>query len=161
MQDKNNGQLDFFLQDENNGTKAVPMRLCLMQLAASPSEHADFLTCPRCGTQMPKVVIIAPMGRQPGLVAYAKMRVCHERVGKRGGPFDRRASEGSRLGLTILQDVNDLVLPPSPPHRGRRERARGRRAAAPGVKTLLTFPSRHLKNLQIYQLGIRTRRERH
>jgi predicted RNA-binding Zn-ribbon protein involved in translation (DUF1610 family) len=46
------------------------MRLRLMQLAASPSEHADFLTCPRCGTQMPKVVTIVPMGRQPGLVAY-------------------------------------------------------------------------------------------
>jgi hypothetical protein len=38
------------------------MRLCLMQLAASPSEHADFLTCPRCATQMPNVVTIAPMG---------------------------------------------------------------------------------------------------
>jgi predicted RNA-binding Zn-ribbon protein involved in translation (DUF1610 family) len=46
----------------------MPMRLCLVQLA--PSEHADFLACPRCGTQMPKVVTIAPMGRQPGLVAY-------------------------------------------------------------------------------------------
>jgi hypothetical protein len=52
-----------------------------------------------------------------------KMRVYHERVGKRGGPFDGRASEGSR-GLTILQDVNELVLPPSP-HRGRRERGEG------------------------------------
>jgi hypothetical protein len=46
------------------------MRLFLMQLAAPRSEHAAFLTCPRCGTQMPKVVTIAPMGRQPGLVAY-------------------------------------------------------------------------------------------
>jgi hypothetical protein len=33
-------------------------------------EHADFLACSRCRTQMPKVVTIAPMGRQPGLVAY-------------------------------------------------------------------------------------------
>jgi hypothetical protein len=48
----------------------MPMRLYLMQLAARRSEHPDFLTCPRCGTQMPKVVTIAPMGRQPGLVAY-------------------------------------------------------------------------------------------
>ena len=46
------------------------MRLFLVQLAAPRSEHADFLTCPRCGTKMPKVVTIAPMGRQPGLVAY-------------------------------------------------------------------------------------------
>jgi hypothetical protein len=52
------------------------MRLCLMQLAASPSEHADFLTCPRCGMQMPKVVTIAPIGRQPGLVAFECQNAC-------------------------------------------------------------------------------------
>jgi predicted RNA-binding Zn-ribbon protein involved in translation (DUF1610 family) len=48
----------------------MTVRLSLMQLAARRSEHADFLTCPRCGTRMPEVVTIAPMGRQPGLVAY-------------------------------------------------------------------------------------------
>jgi transposase len=37
----------------------MPMRFPLMQLAAPPSEHADFLACPGCGTQMPKVVTIA------------------------------------------------------------------------------------------------------
>jgi transposase-like protein len=46
------------------------MRLSLMQLAARRSEQPGFLTCPRCRTRMPEVVTIAPMGRQPGLVAY-------------------------------------------------------------------------------------------
>jgi transposase-like protein len=48
----------------------MPTRLFLMPLVARRSEHADFLTCPRCATQMAKVVTIAPIGRQPGLVAY-------------------------------------------------------------------------------------------
>jgi hypothetical protein len=48
----------------------MPMRLSLMQLAARRSERLDFLTCARCRTRMPEVVTIAPMGRQPGLVAY-------------------------------------------------------------------------------------------
>jgi transposase-like protein len=46
------------------------MHLSLMQLAAPNSEHADFLTCPRCRKRMLEVVTIAPMRRQPGLVAY-------------------------------------------------------------------------------------------
>jgi predicted RNA-binding Zn-ribbon protein involved in translation (DUF1610 family) len=48
----------------------MTVRLSLMQLAARGSERADFLTCPRCGTRMVEVMAIAPMGRQPGLVAY-------------------------------------------------------------------------------------------
>lgn len=48
----------------------MPRRLSLMQLAARRSEQPGFLTCPRCRTRMPEVVTIAPMGRQPGLVAY-------------------------------------------------------------------------------------------
>jgi predicted RNA-binding Zn-ribbon protein involved in translation (DUF1610 family) len=46
------------------------MRSSLMQLAAPSRGHAEFLTCPRCRTRMPKVVTIAPMGRQQGLIAY-------------------------------------------------------------------------------------------
>jgi hypothetical protein len=45
------------------------MRLSLMKLAAPRSEQAAFLARPRCETQTPKVVTIAPMGRQQGLVA--------------------------------------------------------------------------------------------
>jgi predicted RNA-binding Zn-ribbon protein involved in translation (DUF1610 family) len=41
-----------------------------MQFAAPTHDHGDFLPCPRCGTRMPKIVTIAPMGRQPGLFAY-------------------------------------------------------------------------------------------
>jgi len=44
---------------------------------------------------MPKVVTIAPMGGQPGAncLRVPKLRVCDERLGKRGGPVD-----GSRPG---------------------------------------------------------------
>jgi transposase-like protein len=48
----------------------MPMRLLQMQLAARRSEYPGFHTCPRCRARMPEVVTIAPMGRQPGLVAY-------------------------------------------------------------------------------------------
>ena len=41
-----------------------------MQFAAPTHEHGDVLPCPRCVMRMPKIVTIAPMGRQPGLVAY-------------------------------------------------------------------------------------------
>ena len=41
-----------------------------MQFAAPTHEHADVLPCPRCEMRMLKIVTIAPMGRQPGLVAY-------------------------------------------------------------------------------------------
>jgi hypothetical protein len=40
----------------------MTVRLSLMQLAARRSERADFLTCPRCGTRMPEVPTVAPMG---------------------------------------------------------------------------------------------------
>jgi hypothetical protein len=69
------------------------VRLSLMQLAARRSEHADFLTCPRCGTRMPEVVTIAPMGRQPGLVALRvpEMAYVTSCLGvKRSGPFGGR-----------------------------------------------------------------------
>jgi predicted RNA-binding Zn-ribbon protein involved in translation (DUF1610 family) len=48
----------------------MPVRWWSMQFAAPTHERADFLPCPRCGMRMAKIVTIAPMGRQPGLVAY-------------------------------------------------------------------------------------------
>jgi hypothetical protein len=124
----------------------MPMRFPLVQLAAPPSEHADFLTCPRCGTQMPKVVTIAHRwdanrGWSP---TSAQMRVCDERLGvKRDGPPDGSGPGGTRRCCRLTHPIfhpRNIRLPPSTiisaalglaiPGLHRRPRRRGDRIAS-------------------------------
>jgi len=77
-----------------------------MQFAAPTHEQADVLPCPRCGMRMPKIVTIAPMGRQPGLVAYECTKCAYVMSSWRHA---RRAARRPGTGRTRLS-----VNPPPP-----------------------------------------------
>ena len=76
----------------------VPMRWAWVQFAAATHGHADFLPCPRCRMRMSKIVTIAPMGRQPGLLAYECPKCAYVTsvlaLRARGAPAARHREDG-------------------------------------------------------------------
>jgi hypothetical protein len=75
----------------------MTVRLFLMPLVARRSEHADFLTCPRCATHKSRDYRTDRTPTGASRLRVPKMRVCDERLGiKRDEPPDGWVTEGTR-----------------------------------------------------------------